>query len=660
MPGVNRFIHRGRRVLAKSILLGRRAVQEMRTPTQSETVMMQLPKVDSATLDLPGKVVVITGGTQGVGRMVAERFGALGARLVINGRRAEAVETACEALRKKGIEVAGVVADAADADGAQALIDGAAKAFGGFDILINNAAIAGPYAPIWEIDADQMAKTLEVNLTGPILCSLAAIRWLVANSRTGRVINVSSIASEGRFPGMVPYSTSKAGIEGFTRHLASDFENAEVVVTALMLHSVQTERKFEASWAQTELLPPAEVLLPAFEFAATGPVGQLHGRVLSTSRFLDDAKAEAQLASVAAPRRAILYPEIEIDGKAVARDPRHLVLLDRAENQFGTSLKVIEAITASLSDHPPNFYPDDRFSTLRSTLARELDLEPQCIALGPGSWELISRMVGIFARPGEEIVSSGPGWFGFNLTCQRHGVAQKLVPMDRGLTGNRPNHNLGEMRDAIRPHTRMVYLISPSNPEGVTLNHREVVEFLADIPPELPVLIDEAYAEYSADPEMLDVPALVRESKNAVIGLRTFSKFYAMAGMRVGYAFARPDLIDLVRRSEQIFNLSHVAEMAAVAALEDRDHRAIVFEAARDARQNLSQDLTANGIGHIPSEAPFIFADAPKKFEKMVEELARDGVIVAPYRFNGDASVMLPVGRPDQNARILDVLRRHF
>lgn len=659
MITTRQLLHRSRRLAARSVRVGRRIVTELSTPSATERLMEALPIVQAAPGGLSGKVVAITGGTQGVGLVVARRFAALGAKVVVNGRRAEAVEKAVARLGTEGPEVRGVVADAATPDGVRRLVDGAAEAWGGFDLLVNNAAVAGPNGRVWTAAPADLEEVVRLNFTGPMLATLEAVRWFLEHRREGRVINVSTIATEGDYPGMVPYSTTKAALEAFTRFVAADLPAAEVVVTALVLPSVQTERKFAADWASAELLPPTESVLPAFEHAATGPAGLLHGRTFSAARFNADPVAEAQLAGVASVRRQIEYPRLTIRGETVARDPRHLVLLDRAENQHGTSPKALAAIADSLSTRGPNYYPDERFERLRGALADRYGLSPDCFAPGPGSWELISRTVQLFAKPGEEVVSSGPGWFGFNLTCERHGVIQRLVPFDRGATGNRPSHDLEAMRRAITPRTRLVYLISPSNPEGVTLQHGEVAEFLEDLPPDLPVMIDEAYAEYADDPGMVDVAALVRDGRRAVIGLRTFSKFYGMAGLRVGYAYARPPLVELIRRSEQIFTLAHVAEVAAVAALEDEEHRTRVLDASREARTRMQRALTEMGVDHIPSQAPFIFATAPRDFEGLVRSLAEEGMVIAPYRFDDGRMVMLPVGREEQNARVLDALRRH-
>ncbi len=658
MSSRSAFLHRSKRLAARSVRVARRVWSELRTPSDVERLMQALPRVAAAEAGLAGKVVVITGATQGVGLVVARRFGTLGARLVINGRRAEAVEHAVSALKREGIACTGVVADAACEAGAEALISGAVAAFGDFDILVNNAAIAGPHAAAWDASAGDVDETVRINFTGPVLCSMAAVRWLSGQGKQGRIINVSSLVTEGSYAKFAHYSATKAALEAFSRSVAADLPEAQVVVTTLILPSVRTERKAAADWASAELLPPAESVLPAFEHCATGPAHLLHGRAISAARFIAEPVAEAQMASVASLRQQIRYPELVIRGATTPRDPSRLTLLDRAENQHGTSPRALAAIADSLGTHGPNFYPDERFGALTSALSVEYGLPADHFALGPGSWELISRTVQLFARPGEEIVSSGPGWFGFNVTCQRHGVAQRLVPFDRGTTGNRPSHNLNEMRRAITPRTRMVYLISPSNPEGVTLQHAEVKEFLSDLPPDLPVMIDEAYAEYADDPGMVNVAELVREGRNAVIGLRTFSKFYGMAGLRVGYAFGQPRIIDLIRRSEQIFMLTHVAEVAAVAALGDKEHRARVFEASRAARLDMQRRLTDLGLDHIPSQAPYIFTQAPKDFDGLVRTLSEAGIVIAPYRFDDGRMVMLPVGRAEQNEQIVQAIGR--
>lgn len=660
MVDASKIIHRARRLAAKSVRLGHRVVSELSQRSDVEKLMERLPDVETAA-DLANKVVVITGSTQGVGRAVARAFAARGACVVVNGRRPDAVAEAVDTLSRGGGNVAGILADVATVDGAKRLIAETVAKFGVLDILVNNAAIAGPLTEAWKIPIDAFEETLRTNLTGPFLCMREAVLWFLAQGRIGRVINVSTVTTEGTYPKFLAYTLTKSALEVATRQFAADLPDARVIITGIILPSVQTERKFAANWASTELLPPVESVIPAFEHSATAPASLLHGRIISADRFNDNAAAESRLAELAATRRRILYPETTVAGKLIARDPMRFTLLDRAENQQGTSAQVLTAIRKSLDDHEPAYYPDDRLTELTLALAREHDLEPENFAIGPGSWELINRIVGAFAKPGEEVVSNAPGWFGFNAVCQRHGVAQVRVPFDVGEhCGSRHSHNLLGIRRAITPRTRLVYLITPSNPEGVTLQNAEVLEFLSDIPPDLPILIDEAYVEYASDTDMVDLRALVRDGGRTIIGARTFSKFYALAGLRVGYAYAPPAIAELLRNQEFIFSVSHIAQVAAVAALSDLEHRRKVFEEAKNARTQMLKGLSDLGMHHIPSQAPYILAKRPKNFDRFTENLAEQGLIVARYRFYGDEMIMLPVGTKSQNDTILSALCQHL
>lgn len=652
-------LHRVRRVAAKSIILGRRVVSELTQKSPVEKLMGQLPQVETAA-NLAGKVVVITGSTRGIGFAVAKAFAGRGARIVINGRRSAAVDEAVEQLTKENRSVAGVVADISTAEGAARLVAETVEKYEGLDILINNAFILGPLTEAWKLPISDFQAAVRTNLTGPVLCMQEAVRWLLAQGRGGRIINVSTGATETTVPKFMAYSVTKAALEVATRHFAADLPDAQVVITGIILPGVQTEWKRAADWASTELQPPVESIIPAFEHAATAPAGVLHGRIFSAARFNENAAGEGRLAGLPSVRRRILYPELSVGGRTVERDPRSFALLDRAENQHGTSPRALDAIGKSLTEHPPAFYPDERLTALTQALADEHGLKPENFAAGPGSWELINRIVAMLVKPAEEVVSNSPGWFGFNAVCQRQGVNQIRVPFNLGENSHRPSHSLDRIRRVITPRTRLVYLISPSNPEGVTLQNDEVQEFLADIPPELPIIIDEAYVEFASDPDMVDVQALVREGQRTIIGLRTFSKFYALGGMRVGYAYAPADVAALLRDQEFIFQVSHVAMVAAVAALSDRDHRQRVLAAFRRAKEQMDRGLTEIGIPFIRGEAPYVLAKSPRHFDSFIEALVGRGIVVPPYHFYGDQMVMLPIGTQAQNETILETLRQHM
>lgn len=655
---MHKFIHRSRRIAAKVYLKGKSVLEHLSRPSEIEKVLAKLPQPAGAQ-SIAGRVVVITGGTQGVGLVLARHFAKAGAVVVINGRRREGLDQALATLSGEGLRVHGVLADVATDEGARALIRDAVAAAGGLDVIVNNAAVGGAYGvKAWEGGTDDFAETLRCNVVGPFAVSSAAIRWFREAGRPGRIINVSTIATERVYPGILPYTVSKVALESMNRQLAADIPEGDIVVTAITLPSVQTERKFGHDWAATELLPPADIVLPAFEHAATAPGHLLHGRVISASRYMRDAYAEGAVAGPISAMQPILYPPLMLDGAEIARDPGKLVVLDRAENQYGAAPAVKAALEQSLATRSPAFYPDDRYRALKGALSAEFNLPAESFAIGPGSWELINRIVELYAKPGEEVVSSNPGWFGFNLVCGRRGVKQTCVPFDLGGDNRPPSHNIPGYISAIGPLTRLVYIISPSNPEGVPLPHEELRALLAGIPKDMPVLFDEAYAEFGDPGEGADAAALIREGHTNLIGLRTFSKFHALAGLRIGYAYAHPDRADLIRRLEHIFSVAHVAEVAAVAALGDTAHREALHARARAERQRVFAALRQAGLAPLPSAAPYILIRKPAKFELFAEAALREGIVIAPYSFHQDNYAMYPVGAPEQNDRLLAILTR--
>lgn len=620
--------------------------------------MGHLPRVEASTA-IAGSVVIVTGSTLGIGLAVAQALVDRGAHVVINGRNPERVERVKREFAGRGIELSAVTADVSSEEGARRLIQETIARHGRFDVLINNAGDFGPRDEAWLIDADQFSETVRANLTGPFLCTREAVASLLETGRHGRVINVSSDMTVGPHPRFMPYTVTKSALDAMVSRFADDLPGGDIVVTGIALPGVQTARKFEIDWAHTTLLPPVESIIPAFEFALTAPAGVLHGRVFSAARFNDNPEREAAAVGPASARRQFIYPPTMIDGVTVERDPRHLALLDRFENPHGASPAAIDAIERSLTQRDPAYYPDERLTRLTGALAVEHNLDGGSFAIGPGSWTLIDRIVDVFVKPGEQVMSNAPGWFGFNLICARRQASQLRVPFDLESNRSRPSHDLSAVARAVTARTRLVYLVSPSNPEGVVLRDDELRWFLGAIPAGIPVVVDEAYAEFAADPRAADVRALVREGCDSLIGTRTFSKFHGLAGLRVGYAYARPAIGAILRDQELAFGVSHVAQVAAVAALGDAPHRRLIYEATRTARGAMLRGLTELGLQPVPTEAPFVLIAKPPNFERIVSELARKHVIIGGHRFYGDEMVTLPIGTQMQNAAIVTALREN-
>lgn len=656
---LNLLVRRGRRLAGKVMTKGRRVSDLVAKPSEVDQLLARLQGSVNADRGLEGKVVIVTGSTRGIGRAVAEGFAARGARVVVNGRNQAAVDEVVRALA--GRDAFGVVADVSEEEGAKRLVEATVAHYGTIDILVNNAGVNGGLAKrVWEVPPSEFEHVLRVNLMGPMMCSARVIDWMVRNGVAGRVINVSSGAGESAMPQMGPYGVSKFGLEGLTKYLAADLGQSGITVVTVQPGSIRTDMTTAAfGWDRAQGLPDAEAVVPTFVFAATSPSHMVHGRAISVTRQIIDEFAEARLASPVAAVQPFVFQPLKRDGAVVPRTAPDIAVFDRAESQFGVAPEVKEAVASFAGRQPMQMYPDPRYTGLRTLLAREHALSEDSFVFGNGSSELISRLIALFVKPGERVISNDPGWFGFNALVARIAAEQVRVPFVLRGPSNRAHHNLDGMLAAIDSRTRMIYLISPSNPEGVPLRHAEFAEFLGKVPPNVAVLVDEAYIEYASDTDMLNTAAVIRDTDRTVIGLRTFSKFYGLAGMRVGYAYARPEIANLIARLELPFNIAGVSEAAATAALSATAFRAFVARNIREQRAVIEAAFDDMRLEYVPGQSGMILVERPVgDLMNIYKAFEKEGVYLSQGEFFDGKYMLFPIGTAVQNEKNLAILRR--
>jgi len=655
---LKRIKRRTRRLIAQSWIHLRRF--QRKVAERPYVVQTGCHSDGTTSSDLSGKVVLVTGSTRGIGRAVAAGFAQQGARVVIHGTSEPTVSKTVAEIEAKGGSAVGISVDLRSTDGPEKLLRKAVAAASGVDIVINNAGITGPLgAQPWTATAAAADETFTVNLIAPYRLAAAAIAWFKQCGRPGRIINVSTGATETIAPGMALYGITKSGLEASTRFLAGDLEGDAITVTTLRLGSVHTEMTKQAfSWDKAELLPPAETVVPDFIDIATAPHRLVHGRAISSWRRHVAPEAERIVAGPLATAPSFRYPILLRKGEPIDRENPSYDLFDRGESQFDPSPRVFDAVRSELETRPISRYPDEHSDRLKEGLASALDVPTDWLAIGPGSFELIDRLVRLLVDAGGNVISNHPGWFGFGMTCKKHGVQICKVPFVIGSATNRSHHNLDGVLAAISSHTRLIYLISPSNPEGIPLCEDEFLQFLAFIPPHLPVIVDEAYIEFADDPDRLDTTKIIGRTDRTVIGLRTFSKFFGLAAMRVGYAIARPPMADIIERAGVVFSVGSIAATAAIAALEDVGHRANLKDTITTERERIARAVVELGLDSVRSQAPFMLVESPCEPAACFEAFAAEGTFLAPRTFYKDAYILYPVGRPEQNAANLSILSK--
>jgi histidinol-phosphate aminotransferase len=356
---------------------------------------------------------------------------------------------------------------------------------------------------------------------------------------------------------------------------------------------------------------------------------------------------------------SLVRPEVRtlrpyVPGKPVEELERQLgirsaIKLASNENPLGPSPRVLEAIQEAAKG--ANRYPDGGAYYLKERVAAFLGVTPAHLALGCGSNELIELLVHLFVGLDDEVVVSHPTFLMYGISVRLLGGRLVAVP------GKGMEHDLDAMAAAVGPRTRMVIVCNPNNPTGAIVRRAAWERFLASVPERVVIVSDEAYFEYVEDPEYPETLAALALERPIVI-LRTFSKIHSLAGLRVGYGIARPELAQLFDRVRLPFNVSLVAQAAARAALEDPAHVERSRALVREGKPHLTRELTALGLTVHPSWANFLLVDMGRDVRPVCAALERRGVILRDLVPFGMAPqyVRVTVGTPEENRRFIEAL----
>jgi histidinol-phosphate aminotransferase len=320
------------------------------------------------------------------------------------------------------------------------------------------------------------------------------------------------------------------------------------------------------------------------------------------------------------------------------------------ENPLGPSPMAIEAVRRSL--HNVHLYPDSNGYGLRMRLAESLELDMKRLILGAGSTELIYLIARTLLSAEDEGVTSESAFHVYLLAINSAGALCKVVPM-RNMTVD-----LVAIRNAVTPRTKVIFLANPNNPTGTMFAKAEFEQFLCAIPPRILVVLDQAYCDYVQRSDYSPSFEEMQKWENLLV-LRTFSKVYGLAGLRIGYGVGHPELIELLNRFRPPFNVSRPSQTAAIAALEDRDHVAQSVESNSREMRFVTEELTLLGVRFTPSVANFVLVDTSRDCEHDFLKLLEEGIIVRPMKFYGfPTSLRVTIGTHEDNEIFLESLRR--
>lgn len=333
-----------------------------------------------------------------------------------------------------------------------------------------------------------------------------------------------------------------------------------------------------------------------------------------------------------------------------------IVKLASNENPLGPSPRA----QAVLREHAPALarYPDGNGYQMKAALAARLAITPDCITLGNGSDNILEMLARAFLDPDREAVYSEHAFAIYSLVVQATGARARIA---RPLGDNDAmpyGHDLDAMRELIGPRTRLVFIANPNNPTGTWLSGADLQRFLATVPSDTLVVIDEAYHEYVEADDYTSAVSWLQQFPNLVV-TRTFSKIYGLAALRVGYSVSHPAVAELLNRVRSPFNVNAMAQAAATAALDDVEFVTHSRAVNRAGMAQLSAALQRLGLRVLPSATNFLCVDLGRPAQPVYQRLLEQGVIVRPVASYGlPHHLRVTIGTETENQRFLTALQR--
>jgi len=352
-------------------------------------------------------------------------------------------------------------------------------------------------------------------------------------------------------------------------------------------------------------------------------------------------------------KKSILNIKPYLPGKPIDEVKRELGIKDvfklaSNENPYPPPAKVMKAIKDELKNL--NRYPDGNCFYLRKALAKHLGVDQDQLIFGNGSDEIIMLTVRAFAGEGDEVIIARPTFLIYEIAAKAAGATIHMIPLKDF------RFDLKAIRATVTKKTKIIFIANPNNPSGTYVTKGEVEEFLQSLPSNIIVFLDEAYYEFVNKKDFPNSLELLSRYPN-VIFTRTFSKIYSLAGLRVGYGVANKEMIELLNRIREPFNVNSLAQAAALAALKDQAYYRRIGKEINGEKKRLYKNLKKLNLSFVESETNFVLIDVKTNSFEISQKLLRKGVVVREMGFWGvDEFIRVTIGTPRENDKFIKAL----
>lgn len=326
-----------------------------------------------------------------------------------------------------------------------------------------------------------------------------------------------------------------------------------------------------------------------------------------------------------------------------------VIKLASNESPYGPSLKVRKAIAQAAKNI--NRYPDGNCFHLRRALAKKLQVPGDQLIFGNGSDEIILLTVRAFTQADDEVIMAQPSFLMYEIAAKIAGATPVRIPLKNF------RYDLPAMKAAVTPRTKMIFIGNPDNPAGTYVTHAQVQDFLKGLPEEILVFLDEAYFEFVRKTDYPDTISLLKRHQNIII-TRTFSKMYGLAGLRVGYGIADKEVMDILNRIREPFNVNSLAQAAALACLEDNGYYQRLARKIEKERLYLSQRLKKMGVRFVETVTNFLLLEVGQNGSQLAGRLLNRGIIVRDMSYWGLTNfIRVTIGTHKENQKFIQALR---
>lgn len=342
-------------------------------------------------------------------------------------------------------------------------------------------------------------------------------------------------------------------------------------------------------------------------------------------------------------------------GKPISEVKRELGLtnvikLASNENPLGCSPRAVEALIKWTQE--VSLYPDGNCTELRNALTKRFKLDPAQFLFGAGSDQILEIIAQTYINPGDTTITCWPSFSRYETVTRIMDGKMIKVPLKKDYS-----FDLDGILKSITHNTRIIWLCNPNNPTGTIITAQEQNAFLEKVPRDVLVVLDEAYYEYARGEDYPESIELLEQYDNIII-LRTFSKAYGLAGLRIGYAISRKETIELLNRVRGPFNVNAAAQAAALAALDDQEFVQRSVQTNEEGKRYLYQAFEKMGLEYIPTHTNFIMVNVEKNSVEVFKALLQKGVIIRSGDiFDMDNWIRVTIGTPEQNMRLIEALK---